>query len=142
MFFIEPIEMIQDPNYYSIIEDNQWVITSNNAVDLWGRLIMSDSLGDRPYITNTMDQLKVEFLRSDKFATNVNKLTNTPQTIEKVCTPSTVNRSLFKISLTATDAKNILSGSIRFNLLIASSSKTYTWVFNYAIKKELTDAGF
>ncbi len=137
-----PIEMISDPNFYSIIEDGYWTLIGSNAQTLWLRVDIKDSLGQRPYMISNTDTLKVEFLRADQFSTpnNRSRLQSTAKSVEKPCLASATNRSLYKIILTSNDVGAIMSGSARFTITSGGSSNT--WVMNYAVVKKLTDPGF
>lgn len=141
-YVVVPIEMIQEPNHYSEIEDGFWTLRNNNAQTLWFRFDISDALGQRPYITSAGDTLKAEFLRADQFSVqdNFSRLQADSRSIEKTCVASSDNRSLYKIVLISENVAGIVSGSVRFTY--TSGGIPNQWMFNYAIKRELTSPGF
>jgi hypothetical protein len=140
-FVAIPIEMIAAPNYYAVLKPAAWTIYHSNAVTLWLRLEINDSVGQRPYTPASGSSLKVEFQRADLYTTDSQRLlTSTPQTIEKTANMSSDNRSLMSVALTASDTEKVVGGTVRFTL--TEGTQVSTWVFNYAVKKEKTEAGF
>lgn len=140
-FIAIPIEMISAPNYYAVLKPAHWTVMHSNAITLWFRLEISDSVGQRPYIPSSGSIMKVEFQRADLYGTDSQRLlTSTAQSIEKTANMNSDNRSLMSVNITASDSEKIVGGTVKFTL--TEGSQTSTWVFNYAIKKEKTEAGF
>lgn len=130
--YVKSLDMVKTPNYFKF--SNNWEVISNNAVDLYCMIYISDQLGERRYISEEGDEavLTVTFPR---------KLTqgNINNSIIKTATQDALDLSLFKISLTSTEAKNLISGTVFFSLL--EDTTTTTWNQNYFVKKINTGNG-
>lgn len=143
MFSAIPIDMISEPNVFAPLPNSEWVLTNPNAQSLWFTLSKSDTLSTRRYIPTAGSSLVVIFQRRDDVQINGirrNRLESTSQSVTKTAVVSTDDKSMYKIDLTTTDVQTILSGTVKFTL--TEDSADNTWVQNWAIRKNLTDAGF
>jgi len=141
-FKIQPIEIIQAPNYYSILPDNQWILYDESSASLSFMLKIEDSLGERPYLVSNSDTLTSEFPRSDSLAIQSGTrgtISATSRSVTKTCNMDTDNKSLFTMNLSSTDISNIISGSVKFTLQYGSTTRT--WLENYIIIKKINDVG-
>jgi hypothetical protein len=132
---IVPINLITSPNFWSPTKDTFWQVTGAQATDLFGCITILDNLGQRVYVPASGSSLVALFQRGDLIGTN----NNLHQTVTKVCTLDNNLRSLTKISLTAADATNIISGTVVFTL--TEGLNIQKWTQNYAVKKLNTGAG-
>ena len=141
-FLIAPIQMVSAPNYWAELGGSRWEIVGPNAVDLWFRIDIVDTLGHRSYTTAPGALLSVTFQRSNSIAisTDMKQLSYTDRTVYKNALIDSNNRSLAKISLTTADVSGVVSGTVKFELTegIAKSC----WVQNWMLIKKPTDAGF
>lgn len=139
------LEVISMPNAFSELSDGRWEITEGIATKLWFRLDQMDNLGKRRYIPESASTVTVSFQRSDSFtsgtATNLGITQTASQSIEKSASQNADDKSIWCINLTSTDSSTILSGSVNFTLNEPTNG-TCEWVQNYAIKKNMTKAGF
>lgn len=138
-----PINMISAPNTFSVLSSGRWEITDPNAQELWLQINTDDQLGFRRYIPAAGATLSVLFQRADSFSVDgvrLSRLQANSQSVTKTATADTNDRSLWKISLTPQDTQTILSGTVKFAL--TEGTTTTTWVQNYFLKKNLTEAGF
>ena len=141
-FNIIPVEIIQSPNYYSVLPDKNWVLYDESSTSLSFILNISDSLGDRPYIIANTDTLSVEFPRADLLSIQPvtrGTLDATSRSVNKTCIVDSLNKSLFTIQLTSSDIQNIMSGSALFTLKYGQVTRT--WTENYILIKKINDVG-
>jgi hypothetical protein len=141
-YLIQPVDVISAPNFFSPLSDNRWVITGQNAVTLWGILQIQDNLGVRRYIPATGSTLQAVFMRKD--AVNLTQtyplqVTNTTQNVTINAALNASDRSLFSLTLTAQDAANVVSGSVKFTL--TESSIANTWVQDWLLQKKIPQTG-
>jgi hypothetical protein len=136
MFKVVPINMVLAPNHWVPSKDAFWTVTGGQAIDLWGELVISDSLGDRPYVPASGASLTATFQRGDFIGSTTNKML----TVTKPCQLDTSFRALFKIQVSAQDATNIISGTVIFDLTEGGSSSR--WTASWLVKKLNTSAGF
>ena len=138
-----PIQIISAPNYYKPIKDNRWELINPNQQTLSFQLSISDELGFRRFIPASGSSITVEFQRADSFQVNVlsnSRLQSETRTVSKSATVNSDDRSLWSISLTTADVQGVVSGTVKFTL--TQSGVATTWVQNYFLKKNLTNAGF
>lgn len=131
-----PINMITTPNFWSATKDSFWVVTAATAIDLWGQITVVDALGPRPYVPANGSVLQAVFQRGD-YIGNIN---NQNLTVTKTCILDSNFRAMAKISLTADEATNIISGTIVFTL--TEGTLVNKWTQNWSCKKLNTSAGF
>jgi hypothetical protein len=132
----QPIDMINSPNVYK--EMDSWHITDGNTKTLWLQLVTNDSLGKRRYIPSAGSSLHVIFdRRPDLQSQQRGKLQQTVRTIDKI---ATLSNDMYYVALTVADSVAILSGTVRFTL--TEGGQTKTWVQNWLLTKELTEAGY
>lgn len=138
-----PLDMISAPNFWAPAKNNRWELIDPNAVTLWFRLNIVDSLGERSYVTASGAAMTVIFQRADLIQVDRSiipqKLTNTAQSVTKTASVHATDKSLFSFTLTAQDVQNIVSGTVKFTLV--ESGVTTTWVQNYLLQKSLTSPG-
>jgi len=137
-----PIDMISEPNTFSVLPDDRWVIEGSNAKDLWFQLNVVDSLGERRYLVPSGSTLEVIFQRADLIESQGARrfLSNETRTVTKNAVAHADDASLFKVSLTSSDVSNIVSGTVKF--VLTEPSATYEWLMNWALLKKSTDPGF
>jgi hypothetical protein len=134
-----PLDMIQAPNNFAVLESGMFSVIQPNATTLWFILQVSDSLGQRRYIPPTGSVLTVQFMRANQFTGSFQQPTEVVQTVSKTATAHADDKSLFSVALTSQDVSTIKSGTVKFSLL--SGGVTTAWHQNYALKKTLTDPG-
>lgn len=142
LFKILPVEIIQSPNYYSILPDGAWNVYDETSTVLGLLLQVSDSLGSRPYIVSSGDTLQAEFPRSDSLAIQSGTrgtVNSTSRAVIKTCDVDSNNKSLFTISLTSVDISNIISGSMKFTFKYGTVTRT--WLESYIVIKKINDVG-
>lgn len=132
---VVPINMINSPNYWSPTKETYWPITANTAVNLWGELTIVDSLGTRPYVPALGAILQASFQRGDF----IGSLTNQSLSVLKTALLDTNFRALFQLQLAATEATNIISGSVVFTL--TEGTNVQTWSQHFMAKKFNVSAG-
>jgi hypothetical protein len=131
-----PVNMVAAPNSWAPTKDTFWSVTDAIAVDLWGLLTISDTLGIRPYVPIAGSVLSAVFQRGDYIgSTNSQNLT-----VNKTAVMNSDFRSLVKIPITSDEATKIISGTVVFTLAEGSSVKK--WGQNWSVKKLNTSAGF
>lgn len=130
-----PITMISPPNNY-LRGEKAWTVTGGQAVDLWGILEVVDSMGVRPFVLVPGGSIQVTFPRGDFIGSPVSK----ELTVLKVASLDSNFRALFKISLTAAEATNIISGTVMFKAI--EGLVTEIWSQNWFVKKINVGAGF
>jgi len=136
MIKVSPVNMITPPNAWAKSSDNFWTITSAIAVDIWGIITISDTLGNRPYVPSVGSSLQASFQRGDY----IGSTTNMNISVTKTAVLDANFRALMKISLVSAEATNIISGTVVFTLTEGAVVKK--WAQNWAIKKLNTSAGF
>lgn len=148
IFRVVPLDMITAPNFFGYLRDFQWTIVGNNPVVLWFQFQVSDTLGTRRYTVATPGTVALTFLRADTAGVSpsappVTFSTQTPvaqtQTIYKVATPYTTDRSLYSISLTAQETATLTSGTVQVTL--TENNQPITFNQNYLVKKTLAVPG-
>jgi hypothetical protein len=131
-----PINMVAAPNSWAPTKETFWVVTDAMATDLWGQLIIVDSMGSRPYVPKIGSGLQAVFQRGDY----IGNVTSQNLTVTKAGVLDADFRAIFKLPLTAQDATNIISGTIVFTL--TEGAVVQKWSQNWAVKKLNTSAGF
>lgn len=138
-----PIEMISAPNFYSVLPNSRWEVTSPNAQALWFQLYVVDGMGSRPYVPATGSTMTVTFQRADLITLSggpPTSLVNTGRNVVKTALIDSNNRSLMKLDMTTQNIQDIVSGTIKCVLTEGSTSTTF--LSNWAVYKKLTDPGF
>lgn len=141
-YYIQPLNMIQAPNYYSeIAEGKGFNIIDNNSTTIWFALKISDDLGNRRFIPATGSVLQVEFPRMPIHTTTTASTTptKTPQSVIKNATQDANDKALYKIDLSATETQTIRAGTVKVTL--TQGANVSTWVENYIVQKTLTKPG-
>ena len=141
-FKIKPVEVIQSPNFYSVLVDGNWIIYDESATRISFMLMIIDSLGERPYVTSPTDTIEVVFPRSDSISvqtTTRGTLESSSRTVNKPCIPDNINKSLFNIDLSSNDIKNVISGTAIFTLKYGTNTRT--WPENYILIKKTNEVG-
>jgi len=132
---VMPINMISSPNSWTTTKDTFWIVTDATSVDLWGQIVTVDTLGTRPYVPALGSSLQAVFQRGDYLGS----ISNQNLTVTKTAIMDTNFRAMVKISLTATDSTNVISGTIVFTLI--EGPVTHKWTQPWSIKKLNTGAG-
>lgn len=132
MFGMTPIEMF-NINDFQVV--SSWTIPNGTPVSISMMLTKTDSLGTRRYIPPTGSTVQLLFLRARAATANSQALT-----ITKTATVTPEDRSIYTISLTADDTRNIISGGVQ--LVITSGSTVNSVNVPYVIKKSYSAPGF
>lgn len=141
-FVIQPVDVINAPNSFSVLPDNRWVTSGANAVTLWGILQIQDSLGTRRYIPASGATLQAVFMRKDALnltQTYPLQVSSTTQNVTVNAVLNNSDRSLFSLVLTAQNAADVISGSVKFSL--TESAITTTWVQDWLLQKKIPQIG-
>jgi hypothetical protein len=133
-----PVDMINPPNFYAPL-NGIWELTSPNQTTLWFQLIISDSLGERRYISASGATMSLTFRRMDLITSNFGQLNQQSRDVIKNATPNVNDRSLFSFTLTQSDIQNIVSGGVLFSF--TESGNNTQWIQQWIIKKNLTAPG-
>lgn len=142
-YVAKPIQVISAPNYYKELSDGRWEIIDPNTQTLSFQVCIDDELGLRRFIPAAGSTFSVIFQRLATFETQTllrGGLKYEDNTVTKTATVNSDDRSLWTITLTQADVQAIRSGTVKF--VLTQSSVDSTWVQNYFIKKNLTEAGF
>jgi len=128
--------MVNAPNMWMPLKETYWSVTSGDAVDIWGCLKIVDYYGERAYVPALGSTMTVTFMRGDY----ISSLTNQHLTVNKTAIMDTNCRSFFKLSLTSTEATNIITGTVNFILIEGLAAQK--WQQHYFVKKTNVGPGF
>lgn len=141
-FKVLPLDMINAPNYWSPSADGVFALGDVNAQTVWFQLRISDALGERRYMPAIGSGLQIIFQRADNFSVgqlNPNVVSQQTLTITKQGVAQSQDASLFSIALTAADAGQIRSGTLK--VILTEGGVQNTWVQNWAVVRKMTAPG-
>lgn len=132
MLGMTPIEMFNINDFKAI---QSWDIPNGTPASVAMMLTKTDSLGTRRYIPPTGSSVQLLFIRARAATSNSQAVT-----ITKTGVASAEDRSMYTVSLTADDTRNIISGGVQ--LVITSGGVTNSINIPYVVKKSYSSPGF
>jgi hypothetical protein len=125
---IAGLQMISAPNSYNYIKN--WTVQGSNGVRLWFRLTNAIATCPQPLFPPLASTVKVIFPRARTIALGQPQVS---QTVELLATQDMLDKSLFYIDLTSTNAGLVTSGTVQFKFIDGLTEQLV--VKNFFMKK-------